>query len=68
MDGKHLQFTKEGVMYKYGNPLPLDNLNTKLVGGKTFKSLDEALSNLKKKLSSMDPPSKELEKEKDVLK
>lgn len=48
-----LQFTKEGVMYKYGRPLTLTEVNIKSVGGKKFKSLNEAFLDLKKQLKKL---------------
>ena len=50
MKGKNLHFTKEGVMYKYGKGLSLDEAHLKSVGGKKFKSLKAALESLKKEL------------------
>jgi hypothetical protein len=50
MKGEDLCFTKEGLMYKYGSAIPLDEANMKSVGGKKFKSLESALNDLKKEL------------------
>jgi hypothetical protein len=53
MKGKDLKFTKEGVMYKYGKKTSLSEAHRKSVGGKSFKSLNAAFSDIKKELGKL---------------
>ena len=53
MKGKDLHMTKEGVMYKYGKTPSVSKAHRSSVGGKSYKSMNEAFNDVKKNLAKL---------------